>query len=151
MLLVPPLPFGGDPLVPSPAGVEEAVMHAVLWLRVFVEAVGAIIVGVGIALAVYRFALAMVERKPSRFNGIRLLIARYLALALEFQLASDVLTTAIAPTWEQIGKLAAVAVIRTALNFFLMREMQEERREARAQEADREPDSEPTPLPEERG
>ena len=52
---------------------------------------------------------------------------RYLALALEFQLGADILSTAIAPSWEQIGKLGAIAVIRTALNYFLMREMSEDR------------------------
>ncbi|MCK6210744.1 DUF1622 domain-containing protein [Georgenia sp. EYE_87] len=43
--------------------------------------------------------------------------------------ASDILTTAVAPTFEEIGKLAAVATIRTALNYFLARELKEERRE----------------------
>lgn len=52
-----------------------------------------------------------------------------LALGLEFQLASDVLTTAVAPTFVEIGKLAAIATIRTALNYFLAREIKSEREE----------------------
>jgi uncharacterized membrane protein len=52
-----------------------------------------------------------------------------LALGLEFQLAGDILRTAIAPTFEEIGQLAAIATIRTALNFFLSRELKEERAE----------------------
>ena len=59
------------------------------------------------------------------FTSIRLGFSRYLSLALEFQLASDILSTAIAPSWDEIGKLGATATIRTALNFFLSREMQE--------------------------
>ena len=55
-------------------------------------------------------------------------LGRFLALGLEFQLASDVLRTAIAPSFEELGKLAAVAAIRTALNFFLAREIREEQR-----------------------
>ena len=47
---------------------------------------------------------------------------------LEFQLGADILSTAVAPSWEQIGKLGAIAVIRTGLNFFLSMEMQSERR-----------------------
>jgi uncharacterized membrane protein len=62
-----------------------------------------------------------------RYNEIRLTPARFLALALEFQLGADILSTAIAPSWDQIGKLGAIAVIRTALNYFLTREMREER------------------------
>jgi uncharacterized membrane protein len=68
------------------------------------------------------------ENATEGYNGVRLTLARYLALALEFQLGADILSTAIAPTWDQIGKLGAIAVIRTALNFFLGREMNEEAR-----------------------
>jgi uncharacterized membrane protein len=57
------------------------------------------------------------------FGAVRLTLARHLSLALEFQLAADILSTAIAPSWEQIGKLAAIAVIRTGLNLFLAREV----------------------------
>ena len=51
-------------------------------------------------------------------------------MALEFQLGADILSTAVAPTWNEIGKLGVIAVIRTTLNYFLSREMQEERRTA---------------------
>jgi len=40
--------------------------------------------------------------------------------------------TAIAPTWDQIGQLAAIAAIRTGLNYFLNKDV-EERREAAAE------------------
>jgi hypothetical protein len=60
------------------------------------------------------------------FLAARLTLARFLALALEFQLGADILSTAVAPSWDAIGKLAAIAVIRTALNYFLGREMQDE-------------------------
>ncbi len=53
----------------------------------------------------------------------------YLALALEFQLAADIISTAVAPSWQEIGKLGAIAVIRTALNYFLTREIEQERDE----------------------
>lgn len=59
---------------------------------------------------------------PHPFLKIRINLGRYLALGLEFQLASDLLRTAVAPSFEEIGKLAAVAAIRTALNYFLSRE-----------------------------
>lgn len=67
------------------------------------------------------------SRRNDGFALIRLSFARYLALALELQLAADILYTAIAPTWDGIGKLAATAVIRTALNYFLGLEMDRER------------------------
>jgi uncharacterized membrane protein len=74
--------------------------------------------------------LAGVRRRDTRaFVPVRLTLGRFLALRLEFQLASDILTTAVAPTFEEIGKLAAIATIRTALNYFLGREIAEERRQ----------------------
>lgn len=53
--------------------------------------------------------------------------ARAIILALEFALAADIAHTAIAPSWEDIGQLAAIATIRTALNWFLERDLQEAR------------------------
>ena len=51
--------------------------------------------------------------------------ARWLVLALEFELAADILRTSITPTWNAIGRLAAIAVIRTFLNYFLSRDVKE--------------------------
>lgn len=39
-------------------------------------------------------------------------------------LAADILLTAVAPTWDEIAKLAAIATIRTALNYFLQKEIE---------------------------
>jgi uncharacterized membrane protein len=51
--------------------------------------------------------------------------ALWIVLALEFALAADIVRTAIAPTWDDIGRLGAIALIRTALNYFLERDMEE--------------------------
>ncbi len=54
---------------------------------------------------------------------MRIKFGSSLTLALELLLAADILATAVAPTWDDIGKLAAIATIRTGLNFFLEKEM----------------------------
>ena len=51
-------------------------------------------------------------------------LAAWLMLALEFALAADIADTAIAPNWTEIGQLAAIAAIRTVLNFFLARDIE---------------------------
>jgi uncharacterized membrane protein len=43
----------------------------------------------------------------------------WLLLGLEFELAADIVRSAIAPTWTDIGQLASIAAIRTFLNYFL--------------------------------
>jgi uncharacterized membrane protein len=55
---------------------------------------------------------------------IRLELGRWLGLALEFEIAADILRTAVAPAWNEIGQLAAIIVLRTALNFFLRKEIE---------------------------
>lgn len=105
---------------------EEIVRSAVQWLRLGVETMGALIVGIGILTAALQFLGALLSRRTQNFTSIRLVLARYLALALEFQLGADILSTAIAPSWESIGKLGAIAIIRTSLNYFLSKEMQGE-------------------------
>ena len=92
-----------------------------------VEAAGAVIIFVGAVIAAFGFLRALPRRDPDSFVPVRVSLARFLALGLEFQLASDILRTAIAPTYEELGKLAVVAAIRTALNYFLAREIKEEK------------------------
>jgi uncharacterized membrane protein len=55
---------------------------------------------------------------------IWLRFAASILLALEFALAADIARTAISPTWADIGQLAAIAAIRTLLNFFLERDLE---------------------------
>jgi uncharacterized membrane protein len=113
------------PALPIVGSIEPAVVDAVRWLRLAIDVVGAIVIGVGVAIALWGLARAPGRRQPLDFTAVRLDLARYLALALEFQLGADILTTAVAPSWDQIGKLGAIAVIRTTLNYFLMRELRE--------------------------
>ena len=57
--------------------------------------------------------------------------ARWLVAALTFQLAADIIESSIAPTWDDIGRLAAIAVVRTFLNYFLERDLNETREKDR--------------------
>lgn len=118
---------------------EDRLRETVDLLVRLVEAAGAAVIFIGACIAVVQFVRVLPTRAPERFTQVRLTLGRFLALGLEFQLASDVLRTAIAPSFEELGKLAAVAAIRTALNFFLARELKEEagQVEARASVADR--------------
>ncbi|MBO1282862.1 DUF1622 domain-containing protein [Streptomyces sampsonii] len=115
----------------------ESALHRAVDLTVrLVEFGGAAVIFIGAVWAFVQFLLLGVRRRRPRnarpiagFNRVRLSLGRFLALGLEFQLAGDVLRTAIAPSFDQIGQLAAIAAIRTGLNFFLGREIEAERRE----------------------
>jgi uncharacterized membrane protein len=61
----------------------------------------------------------------------------WLLLGLEFTLAADIIGSVMTPSWEEIGQLGAIALIRTFLNYFLGRDLEEaERRGTRAAEAE---------------
>ncbi len=59
----------------------------------------------------------------SSLANIRLNFGRWLSLALEFQLGSDIVNTTVAPSFEALAKLGVIALIRTFLNFFLTKEL----------------------------
>jgi len=113
------------------------VYHAVLsgvdafaeWTRLVLETLGIATIAIGAGAVVVRIARQTHAQRHVSFTETRFILARYLALALEFQLAADVLETAILPEWGKIGQLAAIAAIRTALNYFLSKELGEEKRE----------------------
>jgi uncharacterized membrane protein len=62
------------------------------------------------------------EFTPSLTN-LRVSFGRWLSLALELQLGADIVNTTVAPSFEALGKLALLALIRTFLNFFLTKEL----------------------------
>ena len=108
---------------------EEHVRSAVDAVIPIVDAIGAIVIVTGVAVTFVLWALSELRIRRTRYETVRLGLGRYLALGLEFQLASDILSTAIAPTFEDIGNLAAIAAIRTALNYFLAKEIDKEQQE----------------------
>jgi uncharacterized membrane protein len=112
--------------------VEELLLTAVGYLKLAVEAVGAAIVGFGALATVVVYLLSVFGIRKRSYTEIRLFLGRYLALGLEFQLGSDILSTAVAPTIAEVEILAAIVIIRTVLNYFLSREIEREREEVEA-------------------
>src|ERR687883_1293675 len=107
---------------------EELARNFVDVLIPVVELIGAVVIGVGVIVAFGAYVLSELRVRPQPYEAIRLLLGRFLALGLEFQLASDILGTAVSPTFSEIGKLGAIATIRTVLNFFLAQEIERAKR-----------------------
>ncbi len=106
----------------------ETLKQATLFLAAGVEGAAALIIGLAAIEATLR-ALALfvpgrvVAGEPDAKEAVRLKLGRWLAVALELELGADILRTAVAPTWTEIGQLGAIVVLRTALNFFLQQEI----------------------------
>jgi uncharacterized membrane protein len=93
-------------------------------IATLVDGIGVAIVAVAAALAGYRYAAGLVTRvRPFAPEGLRLAPGSSLALSLEFLLGAYILRTAVDPSWDEILRLAEIAAIRTALNYFLRREI----------------------------
>ena len=108
----------------SAFGIAEMNVHAVaMWIKLIIEAVGVIVIAFGVVFSLVCYGKHLFSRDDANYVPLRLSLARYLIVALEFQLAADILATAIAPSWNEIGKLAAIAAIRTVLNYFLEKEI----------------------------
>lgn len=110
---------------------EEALKTVTVALSSAAEGAAALIIAFAVLEALFGAALLFV---PARWRGsgrhhlaekedVRLRLGRWLAVALEFLLAADIVRTAVAATWDEIGKLAAIAALRTLLNFFLQKEI----------------------------
>jgi uncharacterized membrane protein len=87
---------------------------------------GALIVLWGILLSLTAFIWKEIfdRKRVLKLNEtIRLKLGSYLVLALEFFIAGDIVKTVITPTWESLGMLGAIVVIRTILSFFLARDL----------------------------
>lgn len=105
------------------------------WLKVIVgylaagaEIAAAVVIGGAVIRGIVtylRLLLARSKQHVDATEGIRLQLGRVLALGLEFTVASDILRTAVAPTRQDILNLGAIVLLRTLLNYFLEREIEQ--------------------------
>lgn len=104
------------------------------WLNITAETLIAVINGIAVLIIVFGTIEAFVRGLPLMFRSkktgrefrfLYLSFGRYLVFGLTFQLAADIVETVNKSDWEDIGKLGAIAIIRTFLSYFLERDMVE--------------------------
>lgn len=96
--------------------VSATVIDAIALLMVVVGTIEATIGGL-------RLMLSSATGHEKRAIWLR--FAQWLVAALTFQLAADIIETSIAPTWDDVGRLAVIAIVRTLLNYFLERDLED--------------------------
>lgn len=105
---------------------EQIARSIAIHLSIVVEVIGAIVIAVGLVRFLVGYVPTILKKSQYLQNAIlRVQFGSALAISLELLLAADILRTAVAPNWEDIGKLAAIAAIRTGLNYFLEKELSE--------------------------
>lgn len=93
---------------------------------VIIDAMALVVIVIGIVEAFFAGLWAVFPAPAhNRFREILICFGRWLVAGLTFQLAADIIGTSIAPSWQDVGQLSAIAVIRTFLNFCLERDLAE--------------------------
>ena len=108
---------------------EEVLKTIAMYVALALEAVAIVVIVVGAVEAVIGIVGAMFRGHASNADkrAVWLEFARWLVAGLTFQLAADIVQTTVAPTWDEIGRVAAIAAIRTFLTFFLDRDIDQVR------------------------
>lgn len=105
---------------------EGLLLETAILFKIITESIALLILALAIIKAVQElvFRNRRVDREE-KLGQVRLDLGVALCLSLEFLLAADIAATAVSPSWDSVGKLAAISAIRTFLNFFLEREVRE--------------------------
>jgi uncharacterized membrane protein len=112
-------------------------------VTVLIDALALVVIVIGTVEVVVRLLRALF--RPATNYALRdawLHYSRWLVAALTFQLAADIIETSISTNWQTIGRVGAIAVIRTFLNYFLDRDLEVVRQRQR-ESASRPPSSDP--------
>jgi uncharacterized membrane protein len=113
---------------------EEVIHQFARAVALALETAAVAVVAIGSIGAAWHIVSALPRVATSHGEGKRVWrrFGMWLLLALEFELAADIVTSVVAPTWPDLGRLGAIAVIRTFLNYFLERDVAEAEAEADA-------------------
>jgi uncharacterized membrane protein len=99
---------------------EELIRIACAYIALSIEAVAALVIAYGTVEALVGLSTELFKwTTPKRRRDVWSRFGVWLLLGLEFELAADIIRSAISPSWTDIGQLAAIAAIRTFLNYFL--------------------------------
>lgn len=101
---------------------KQLMTQCVTFLQFVTETMSVLCILIGLLRTSY--VIVFYGRNPYASVRVRLCLGGWLAVALEFQLASDILATTVSPTMDELIKLAIIAVIRTFLNYFLSKELE---------------------------
>lgn len=86
------------------------------------DGAGVAVIALGMVVSTVIAARALLQRRNrnSVYHGYRRSLGRSILLGLELLVAADIIrTVAVAPTFETVGVLAAIVLIRTFLSFTL--------------------------------
>ena len=80
----------------------------------------AIVIGIAKGFFIYCQNIFNSDRAASSFQSSRLAMGYSFSLGLSFLIGASILKSTVAPSWNDIGQLAAIIVLRTVINYLLL-------------------------------
>lgn len=105
---------------------QNAILHGLHWTASVVELLGVVVIVCGVVAAT-AWSLSEIRRGEfsDAFRSYRANLGRGILLGLEFLIAADIIgMVAIVPSFDRLGILALIIVIRTFLSFSLQIEIE---------------------------
>ena len=102
---------------------DAAISEITNFLIRCIAVISIVLIIAGVLTTLYTLTIKTITtRSWDSYAQSRLVLSRFLLLALEFQIAADILETVLKPGWEEFGQLAATIVIRSVLSYVLILE-----------------------------
>ncbi len=113
------------------------------WIEYIADIVGIIILVIGFLKGTYMFVLLEIDRLLGRKDheeifSLRNILGSYIIISLDFLIVSDIIHSILSPNFNDLLNLGIIVVLRTAIGYFLGKELQELRHELKLEEAEEE-------------
>ncbi|MBM3231390.1 DUF1622 domain-containing protein [Candidatus Peregrinibacteria bacterium] len=136
-------PIISDILTALPVSHTEAHLHPLVELLSQISIVSSTFIGyIGVAIMLYGTVIAFIHFVHGcifgglRVSRVRIELGKHLALGLEFLVGKDIIESIVYPTWDDLGKLGAIIVLRTVVTIFLSRELKDVEEEIKVEKGE---------------
>jgi uncharacterized membrane protein len=118
------------PVSPAIEAIESSafIIGVSIIIATLIGYIGVFIMAYGCLRALYEFLMGG-GRHDHKLPMIRVHLGKHLALGLEFLVGKDIIESIVHPTWDDLGKLGAIIILRTVVTIFLSRELKEVKEE----------------------
>lgn len=103
---------------------ESSFQYVLDYIIIGVEAAGVLVILLAVGRTAVRYVINFFSPETVNIPTLRLSLGQSMVMALEFQVAADILKTALSPSWNDIILLAALIGLRTLLNYLLEQELE---------------------------
>lgn len=139
-LLIPLFLFANDG-VEEHVSILETLKPAFHIIESIADLTGIFILLIGFLKGIFMFVRLEVDRLLGKRDyeeifSLRNILGSYIIISLDFLIVSDIIHSVLSPTVEELTELGIIVVIRTAIGFFLGKELHELRKELKEEAKD---------------